>query len=381
MEATKGKASSTLKRGSAHSQDPAQAVADLRAQIGQEKPALTTIFAAPNYDRALLATEIARAFSDTDTPIVGCTTAGEINERGFGSKSLTGFSLGAEDFTAVSALLDLSQMESAQSVVEGLDLELRERIPGFTTSNCFAFLLVDGLSVSEEEVTYKLQSALGEIDLVGGSAGDGLAFETTFVYANGQFHSGAAVLTLVHTERPFHVFKTQHFEATDKKLVVTAADGEKRVVHEINGAEAASEYARTLGVEVSELTPELFARNPVMVRMGGSWFARSIQKANEDGSLTAYCAIDEGLVLTIGRGLDFAHSLREAFDRVRSEIGDIVFTLGFDCILRRLEVEGSNLESAVNPVLTENCVVGFHTYGEQFGSTHVNQTFTGVAIA
>jgi hypothetical protein len=28
----------------------------------------------------------------------------------------------------------------------------------------------------------------------------------------------------------------------------------------------------------------------------------------------------------------------------------------------------------------QNGVIGFHTYGEQYGSMHVNQTFTGVAI-
>jgi hypothetical protein len=31
-------------------------------------------------------------------------------------------------------------------------------------------------------------------------------------------------------------------------------------------------------------------------------------------------------------------------------------------------------------LLADHDVIGFNTYGEQFNSVHVNQTFTGVAI-
>ena len=41
-----------------------------------------------------------------------------------------------------------------------------------------------------------------------------------------------------------------------------------------------------------------------MVRLGGAEYVRSIQKANPDGSLSFYCAIDEGLVLTLSEGRD-----------------------------------------------------------------------------
>jgi hypothetical protein len=37
-----------------------------------------------------------------------------------------------------------------------------------------------------------------------------------------------------------------------------------------------------------------FAAHPLMVRAGGDYHVRSVQSANPDGSLTFYCAIDEG---------------------------------------------------------------------------------------
>jgi hypothetical protein len=54
--------------------------------------------------------------------------------------------------------------------------------------------------------------------------------------------------------------------------------------------------------------------------------------------------------------------------------------LGFDCILRRLEAEQKQKSLDVSQVLKRHGVVGFSTYGEQYRSMHVNQTFTGVAI-
>ena len=54
--------------------------------------------------------------------------------------------------------------------------------------------------------------------------------------------------------------------------------------------------------------------------------------------------------------------------------------LGCDCILRRLETEREGIKERIGEIFARNNVVGFATYGEQFNSMHVNQTFTGIAI-
>ena len=43
-------------------------------------------------------------------------------------------------------------------------------------------------------------------------------------------------------------------------------------------------------------------------------------------------------------------------------------------------MERKQVKHAISSILLENKVIGFSTYGEQFNSMHVNQTFTGVAI-
>ena len=117
-----------------------------------------------------------------------------------------------------------------------------------------------------------------------------------------------------------------------------------------------------------------------MLRFGGEYYVRSIQKVNEDGSLTFYCAIDEGLVLRVAQGEDLVENLQGALREARKEIPSIKLTIGFDCILRRLEVAEKGLEEQVNEILKQNDVIGFNTYGEQYNFVHINQTFTGIAL-
>jgi hypothetical protein len=128
------------------------------------------------------------------------------------------------------------------------------------------------------------------------------------------------------------------------------------------------------------LSPLVFAAHPVVVKIGGEYHVRSIQKVEPDGSLRFYCGIDEGLVLTVAHGEDLAENLSRNLEKIKAQLGETDMILGFDCILRRLEAEQKQKTREVSRVLMKNKVVGFCTYGEQFHSMHVNQTFTGVAI-
>ncbi len=242
------------------------------------------------------------------------------------------------------------------------------------------FLIIDGMSMMEEQTIATLYSQLAEIPIIGGSAGDDLEFLTTKVYWDGKFVSDAAVFTILETTLPFYIFHTQHFKPTDKKLVITDADPSRRIVTEINAEPAAREYANILGLSITDLNPTVFSKYPVMMKIGDRWYVRSIQKANEDGSLSFYCAIDVGLVLTIGEGQDMARGLKGELNKIHQEVPNAGLILLCDCILRKLEIIEKGLMKDVNTLLNNLNLIGFSTYGEQFNSVHVNQTLTGVAI-
>ena len=48
-----------------------------------------------------------------------------------------------------------------------------------------------------------IYASLDNIPVVGGSAGDGLRFEKTWVFYDGQAHADAAILILLKTALPF----------------------------------------------------------------------------------------------------------------------------------------------------------------------------------
>jgi hypothetical protein len=356
-------------------------VEEFFAGVAQPDMALAIFFCSNEYDRDVLAAEMSRLFAGVQ--VVGCTTAGEIGPAGCRDHSIAGVSLTADACTAVTGRIEhLQQLEIAdvQTSAQGLLNRLEELAPGRDGHNAFAFMLVDGLSTREELLAHALQEALGDIPVVGGSAGDGLGFGSTYVYSDGRFFPDSAVLVLASTPLPFKTFKTQHFVPTDEMLVVTEADPSQRIVKEINGLPAVEEYARILGVPASDLDPVHFAASPVVVLIDGANYVRSIQKANPDGSLTFFCAIEDGVILHSALGVDLVDNLEKALSAVRAEIGPPQLVLACDCILRKLEIAQSGLEDRVSEVFLRNNAVGFNTYGEQFRGVHVNQTLTGIAL-
>ena len=361
--------------------DARAAVREFHAGVEQPAMGLVIFFCSSHYDLDAVADEINRAFAGMR--VVGCTSAGEIGPLGYRDRGIAGVSFGAAAFTAVAGRLgELQQFELRRGQEFALALleQLETAAPDAGPQNSLGLLLIDGLSRREEPVARAFQNALGKITLVGGSAGDDLRFERTWVFHDGAFHTDSALLVLLSTPLPFKVFKTQHFVSEDERLVVTEANPSQRLVREINGLPAAEEYARVVGVPVGELTPLRFAASPVVVAIDGTDYVRSIQKANPDGSLTFYCAIDEGLVLRAVRGVDLLGNLEQAFAALRAEIGPPQLVFACDCILRKLEITQNGIRDAVAEVFRQNRVIGFSTYGEQFHGVHVNQTLTGVAL-
>ena len=119
---------------------------------------------------------------------------------------------------------------------------------------------------------------------------------------------------------------------------------------------------------------------PLAVQIGDHLYIRSIQQVNDDLSLTFFCAIDAGVVLTkmSSPGL-VAHSSM-IFSLLTEAVGEIQLLIGFDCIHRRIEIDRTGIEYVMSELYRQHQVIGFSTYGEQINGLHLNHTFTGVAI-
>ena len=370
-----------VRRAHTLAQDAVGAVREFRAAVAQDDMALVVFFCSSSYDLDRLGAEMERAFAGVE--VIGCTTAGEIGPAGYVAGSLCGMSFATRQFTAVCGCIEpLRQFDIAAGQAFGKDLlqRLGHCGPSAAGDNAFALLLIDGMSVREEPVARAVQSVLGAIPLVGGSAASSGEAVAPAVYYGGRFAHDRAVVALVSTRLPVRLFETHHFVASDERLVVTEADTEARIVKEINGLPAAQEYARRLGVAPHELGPEIFSASPVVVLIDGKSYVRSIHKANPDGSLTFFCAIENGLILRIAHTGDLYAKLAESFAQLRSEIGPPLLVIACECVLRRAEVLRSAQNKDIVDLLLANRCTGFCTYGEQYRGIHLNQTLTAVAI-
>jgi len=366
---------------SARGADAQEAAARLRHALPVDDYSGILVFFSPDYDPDAFAAAMASHFPLT--PVWGCTTAGELSPEGVGDGGVVALGFRAGDFSIVARPipdLDHFPFERLRDCVGESRAELEAAESAAEPRHRFALLLVDGLCLHEEGLVSAIGACLDDIPLVGGSAGDGARYGQTFVLYDGEAHRNSALLLLVSTELPCRLFKCNSFEPTATKLVVTEADIEKRIVRELNAEPAAREYARVAGVSESELSDYVFAAHPVIVRVGGDYYARSIQRVNEDGSLTFFCAIDEGLVLTAAGRLDTLGVVEQMFRDTERELGDVSLYLGFDCLHRRLDAEQRQILRDLEDLYRRHNVVGFNTYGEQYLSMHLNQTFSGLAI-
>ncbi|WP_199101768.1 nitric oxide-sensing protein NosP [Aquitalea sp. ASV11] len=372
---------SSVLLGSTQQQDPAQAAAELFEQLHQPSLALVLLFISPAYDLSLLAPALQQHFGAA--LVVGCTTAGEIGCHGYQQGSISGVSFAEPDFFAVAARLErLHDFELADAfeAVMTARHELARKSGSAIDRNSFALMLIDGLAACEERVASRLSSALGHIPLLGGSAGDNMRFENTAILLDGRFHTQAAAFVMVASRHPFEMFKSEHAARSGERMVITEADADSRLVTEINAEPAAVEYCRTLGLDPEQLDANTFAAHPLVLQVGGVPYVRSIQRVNPDLSLSFFCSVDEGVVLSGTQAQDLVASLDKTFARVRSQLGPLQVVLGCDCVLRRIMISNTAAQSRLSSLLVQNRVVGFNTYGEQFNAMHVNQTFTGIAI-
>lgn len=349
------------------------------AATGRDYAALLVFFS-PAFPAAALAQALLNKVPVPEQ--IGCSTAGEIGPLGIMDGGAVALLFPAQTFRCVTGLVtEISRhgFERGAACAGALVDRLSHLCDRELEGSSFALTLIDGLSNREEVMVSAFHAGLRNLPHVGGSAGDGLAFRETWIIHNGTAHRDAALLCLFCTNIPFRIFKSDHYQPTDVRFVVTECDAEQRIVTEMNGVTATCEYAEVVGLDRASLSPMSFASHPLVVKIGGDYFCRSIRRV-EDKGLSFFCAIDKGVVLTLARSYDMAESVDRTLGMLEKELGGIDIVLGFECVLRRVEAESRQLSHRVADRYRRYNVVGFHTYGEQYKAMHINQTFTGIAF-
>jgi len=316
--------------------------------------------------------------------LCGCTTAGEIVDDGYARGGIIALGFTQEVFSFEYAVIDdlnAFDLNAAQILTDRLINRCESAHVAPIKGHTFVMTLLDGLSASEERVLATLNAALAGIPHFGGSAGDDNQLSGTHVYGNGKFRTAAAIVVMVNTQLDFEVFSTHHLHPSNHKMVVTAVNREQRKVFELNAEPAAHAYADLVGLPISELNADVFARHPLAVKLHDQTYVRAIQSVNPDGSLTFYCAVEKGIVLTAMHAGSILGDLQEWLDTIAARLGPPALVIGCDCFLRRLEIGQDDQHKAASALMRRFSIVGFNTYGEHYDGVHLNQTFSGVYLS
>ena len=353
--------------------DP-QGAATLARGLDACDPALVLLFGSPRAALDPLARQLAAALPETC--IAGCSSAGEIGPQGYQRGTVVAIGFPRQAFRARAVALRDQQAIPVSAWLSELR-QLRDTFPPNPGWSRFGVLLADGTACHEDVVVAAIDAALPGLPVVGGSAGDGLAFEESCQILGGAVVPGAAVFVLMETALEVAEVSFAHFTPTPRRAVVTRADPAGREIVELNAAPAAEEYARLAGLDPAGMERADFARFPLLLRTGRRHHVRAISGVGPGGTLRLMSAVERGEVLTLGRAGDVTQGFADALEALPRPP---LMVLGFDCILRRLAVERAGMTARMAELFARYRVAGFNTYGEQHSGMHVNQTFVGLAL-
>ncbi|MCG8697483.1 MAG: FIST C-terminal domain-containing protein [Bacteroidales bacterium] len=348
-------------------------ISDLKSQIGLFDAKFIQFYASSIVDPKEISQWMYEAFNNV--PIIGCTTSGEIVSGKMLDNSVVLMAMGEEIVAdcKIEVLTDIkTDTKAVEKAFASFEKYYSTGMHALDTQSYVGLVLIDGLSVQEEKINERIGD-LTNVTFIGGSAGDDLKFEKTFVYANGQYHSNAAVLALLKCNTSFDVLKTQSFKSTKTQVLVTKADEANRTVMELNGKPAVTEYLSLLKVD-QEKVDTAFFRNPLGLVFEDDFFVRSPQKKDGD-NIVFYCSIKEGMGLDILESQDIVEQTKKDLDEKIKLMGEVSAIINFNCILRTLELKDKNQTEAYGQLFSDIPTVGFSTYGESYIG-HMNQTAT-----
>jgi hypothetical protein len=346
---------------------------------------LTVLFITTGYDLGRLGKLLAKA---SRRHVIGAVTGCAIGPGGFLRHGITGFCLPAPRFMAVDALIeDVTHfgLPEARKVAASLRAKLKRVHPSAPNAQ-FALVLIDSGARCEERLMAALGMEFAGLPIVGGSAGDvyfNLAANppgSKRLLYKGRAVRNAAVFILVASQSPVMALTHNHYRASTRKIVITQADPDRRLVREINGRPALAEFSAACGFRKPPSTVAQYASHPLMIRVGGQYFARGVQRLLDDGSIEFACAIEAGVVAAIGTPDNMVDRLEGMFADVVRTVGRPDLVIGFECAARTVCMEQGGMTAAVTKAFELNHVVGFSAIGEQFNTAHVNNSFTALAV-
>lgn len=282
-----------------------------------------------------------------NTPLIGCTSYGEISNEQTGKAGVSLAVIASTDMTVnVGIGRGLNRRELPDLVRDAIApfsaaSEGSSEFGGRTVA-----LFMDGLQGGGEALLQELMVQTGmRYQVFGGLAGDNAIFEKTSVFYDGEAVSDAFVCAEILSKRPFGLVLSHGWTCNSSPMRVTSADG--LVLNELNAApawEAYQEYAEENGLEIKPGEENhLLLRCMMGIDFPFGTKVRAPVTKNEDGSLICGAEVPQGSVVRL---MDLDRD--EVLDRCRTAVRVKVAELQDNGIAGALTIECAGVQLNLN---------------------------------
>lgn len=335
-------------------------------------PHVFIVFGSSSYDQEYLVKGIKTMSA---APIFGCSSVGEITNKGPAEKSVVVMAINVPELEFVVGARKIKKDARVSAA------ELAEEIKKRTAKPLRALVVLpDILAGDGAEMIKGVEDVLGVgFPVVGGSPSDDYQFKKTYQYANGEVYDGAIAGLGLGFEKKFNVGIGACHGWIPVGLSRVATRSEGNVLYELDHKPAIRIYEEYFEKEAEKLAEESLARIAVNYPLGfkvdeGEYLVRNpLQASKKDGSIRFTANIPEGTAVRIMiGGKDKAiESARLAAQRLLKQLNGKrpEFVLFFSNIARR-KLYGGEAKEEIDAVLQELGgadipLLGFYSYGEQ----------------
>jgi hypothetical protein len=332
------------------------------------------------------------------TPVVGCSTSGEISASGPGDGGVVVMALGGAGFSVrtASAVVGEGGLRAAGASVAEAACAVAHR------PHRALLLLSDGLAGDQEELVRGAYSTVGAaVPLVGGCAGDDLRMSRTTQLHDDAVLTGAVVAVALGSDAPLGIGVSHGWRRVGEPMLVTGSAGNR--VLTLDDEPALDVYLRRLDAPAEARNDAAaFTRfaltHPLGLSRRRGEHVRFVAEADfADRTLGCVAPVPRGGLAWFMEGDEDSvlAATRDACEQALAPLAgaEPVGLLAFDCIARRgvlesggLAGEGLARETQLIAARAGGApVAGFYTYGEiarTSGTTGFhNQTLVVLAMA
>ena len=336
------------------------------------KPDMLWVFGAISYDQQKLLDGIAAAAPGVQ--VIGCTTDGEISIKGLSINSVVVMALASDTIRFHTA--------SVGNLLKGSYYAGSQIGEAFQGLGCrYIQIFSDGLSGNADRIIQGIKAQMGDdIQIAGGTAGDGGDFKRTFQYLGNRALTNSIVAVAFQGQFGFGTGTACGWFPVGIAKKVTRAVG--NVVYELDGQPALQAYERFLGKHAEHL-PAVGVEYPLGLLNSDSeaeeedyFLCRATMGVDrQEGAIIFAGDVPEGSLvkMTIGNEEDIIKAAKgaaqSAIDRLRQTSQELkpqaIFL--FSCMARKI-VLGTRTDEEIlavqESVGKDVPIIGFYTYGE-----------------